>query len=200
MSMPELPSTAEHSLWGCWDVAAEACVAALPGLLGRTLPPVMPPAGSDAPATQDAASSSRRSRERVFSPSGGSSGSGRASGSAAASPPVGSPGATGGSSSRAQAQLPQPPMRMGPQGFPRSSFFADQLTAFEVWLQYGKETPCGPEQLPIVLQVLLSQPHRLRALALLARFLDLGPWAGNLVRTHVGVGAGGGLFRADNGR
>lgn len=34
-----------------------------------------------------------------------------------------------------------------------------------------------PEQLPIVLQLLLSQPHRVQALALLAKFVDLGPWA-----------------------
>ena len=31
-----------------------------------------------------------------------------------------------------------------------------------------------------MLQVLLSQVHRLRALELLGRFLDLGPWAVNL--------------------
>jgi len=31
-----------------------------------------------------------------------------------------------------------------------------------------------------VVQVLLSQAHRLRALDLLGRFLDLGPWAVNL--------------------
>jgi hypothetical protein len=36
------------------------------------------------------------------------------------------------------------------------------------------------EQLPIVLQVLLSQAHRSRALILLGRFLDLGPQAINL--------------------
>lgn len=30
------------------------------------------------------------------------------------------------------------------------------------------------------MQVLLSQVHRLRALELLGRFLDLGPWAVNL--------------------
>ena len=41
---------------------------------------------------------------------------------------------------------------------------------------YGAETRNPPEQLPIVLQVLLSQVHRLRALELLGRFLDLGPW------------------------
>lgn len=45
----------------------------------------------------------------------------------------------------------------------------------------GAEDRDPPEQLPIVLQVLLSQVHRLRALDLLGRFLDLGPWAVNLV-------------------
>ncbi|KAI5124927.1 hypothetical protein M0805_007354 [Coniferiporia weirii] len=34
-----------------------------------------------------------------------------------------------------------------------------------------------PEQLPIVLQLLLSLPHRLRVLVLLSKFVDLGPWA-----------------------
>lgn len=55
------------------------------------------------------------------------------------------------------------------------------MTAFEVWLEFGNERKLPPEQLPIVLQVLLSQAHRLRALILLAKFLDLGPWAVNLV-------------------
>ncbi|KAL7989558.1 hypothetical protein Chor_012224 [Crotalus horridus] len=44
----------------------------------------------------------------------------------------------------------------------------------------GVENRNPPEQLPIVLQVLLSQVHRLRALDLLGRFLDLGPWAVSL--------------------
>ncbi|XP_019699169.1 regulatory-associated protein of mTOR isoform X1 [Harpegnathos saltator] len=61
-----------------------------------------------------------------------------------------------------------------------SSFFEDQLTAFQVWLTLGSQSRNPPEQLPIVLQVLLSQVHRLRALELLGRFLDLGPWAVNL--------------------
>lgn len=77
-----------------------------------------------------------------------------------------------------------------------SNFFAQHLQAFEVWLQHGG-TATGtaikgadsasavghrppPEQLPIVLQVLLSQAHRLRALILLSRFVDLGPWAVHL--------------------
>lgn len=58
-------------------------------------------------------------------------------------------------------------------------FFAQQLSAFQVWLINGSQIKSPPEQLPIVLQFLLSQAHRLQALELLGRFLDLGPWAVN---------------------
>lgn len=58
-------------------------------------------------------------------------------------------------------------------------FFAQQLSAFQVWLINGSEWKSRPEQLPIVLQFLLSQAHRLQALELLGRFLDLGAWAVN---------------------
>ena len=71
-----------------------------------------------------------------------------------------------------------------------SPFFSEQLTAFEVWLDFssihkthlasGALQNSSPEQLPVVLQVLLFQVHRIRALMLLRRFLDLGPWAVNL--------------------
>jgi hypothetical protein len=37
--------------------------------------------------------------------------------------------------------------------YQNSTFFAEQLTAFEVWLEFGGETKKPPEQLPIVLQV-----------------------------------------------
>ncbi|KAL5906356.1 Target of rapamycin complex 1 subunit kog1 [Pyricularia oryzae] len=62
--------------------------------------------------------------------------------------------------------------------YQNSTFFTEQLTAFDVYLTRGdalQQKP--PEQLPVVLQVLLSQQHRVRALILLGRFLDLGPWA-----------------------
>lgn len=101
-------------------------------------------------------------------------------------------------------QLPDIVERNEP--YQNSPFFEDQLTAFHVWLERGNEEREPPEQLPIgkfnssnhrikchiitrysfesfsflVLQVLLSQVHRLRALELLGRFLDLGPWAVNL--------------------
>ena len=37
--------------------------------------------------------------------------------------------------------------------FEHSMFFAEQLTAFQVWLSYGSKNRSPPEQLPIVLQV-----------------------------------------------
>ena len=101
-------------------------------------------------------------------------------------------------------QLPSLLAGGGEAAFTPSPFFADQLTAFELWLERTAAAGGGasgggaarggaasrstalppgtrpPEQLPIVLQVLLSQAHRLRALALLARFLDLGAWAVDL--------------------
>lgn len=67
-----------------------------------------------------------------------------------------------------------------PYEYQNSNFFAEQLQAFEVYLSSGPTENHAPDQLPIVLQVLLSQAHRLRALVLLSRFLDLGPWAVHL--------------------
>jgi regulator-associated protein of mTOR len=127
LSSPALPPTAGHPMWAAWDMALEACLLQLPGLLA-----------AEAAGT--------------------------------------------------------------PAEFVPSPFFSDQLSAFEVWLEHGGgeegggggggaadeyASPCGgarapPEQLPIVLQVLLSQSHRLRALVLLGRYLDKGPWAVDL--------------------
>lgn len=71
-----------------------------------------------------------------------------------------------------------------------SPFFSEQLTDFEIWLEFASvrkndpdyihDTKESPEQLPVVLQILLFQAHRVRALMLLRQFLDLGPWAVNL--------------------
>ena len=77
-------------------------------------------------------------------------------------------------------QLPDLLTNEGSRDYRPSSFFAEQLTAFELWLEHGGPTKEPPEQLPIVLQVLLSQVHRLRALVLLGRFLDMGVWAVDL--------------------
>jgi regulator-associated protein of mTOR len=68
----------------------------------------------------------------------------------------------------------------GEKEYVPSPFFSEQLTAFELWLDHGSADKPPPEQLPIVLQVLLSQVHRLRALILLGRFIDMGSWAVDL--------------------
>jgi regulator-associated protein of mTOR len=73
-----------------------------------------------------------------------------------------------------------------PVEYRHSTFFTEQLTALDVWLSHGPVYRKPPEQVPIVLQVLLSQVHRLRALILLSRFLELGSWAVNLALT-VGI-------------
>ncbi|GAA5955837.1 hypothetical protein JCM21900_001731 [Sporobolomyces salmonicolor] len=84
----------------------------------------------------------------------------------------------------------QPPPPLPPQPpspYVHSTFFAEQLTAFEIWLEQGTVAKRRhPEQLPVVLQVLLSQAHRLKALILLCKFLDLGPWAVN-VALSIGI-------------
>jgi len=74
---------------------------------------------------------------------------------------------------------PSPGGLMDPTDFQyaHNPFFEDHMTAFEVWLSLGPQQKKVPEQLPIVMQVLLSQSHRLRALKLLASFLQTGPWA-----------------------
>lgn len=82
----------------------------------------------------------------------------------------------------ALAQLPA--LQAGREYRP-SAFFRDQLSAFRVWLRRGSELRAPPDQLPMVLQVLLSTLHRERALRLLCRFLALGPRA---VRAVLAVG------------
>ena len=177
---PSLPPTSAHPLWAAWDAAAEAVLLQLPGLLA-----------------------------------GGGHGGG-SGGEAAAAAAVGAVAAHA-AGAVAAASSPSPARPLGPAApaptaasgatasFRPSPFFADQLTAFELWLATGAARAAGaaagargggvgamvvpassasnprpPEQLPIVLQVLLSQVHRVRALALLARFLDAGAGAVDL--------------------
>ncbi|KAJ5103779.1 hypothetical protein N7532_004308 [Penicillium argentinense] len=60
--------------------------------------------------------------------------------------------------------------------YQHSAFFAEQLTAFEVYLSSGPT-----ERTPLInFPLCCSQAHRLRALILLSKFLDLGPWAVHL--------------------
>ena len=57
-----------------------------------------------------------------------------------------------------QALLQLPAVISDEMRFVQSSFFKEQLTAFEFWLNHSGASPeSPPQQLPIVLQVLLSQ-------------------------------------------
>lgn len=100
---------------------------------------------------------------------------------------------------RAEASTRDPTLPPFQYHYKPSNFYVEHLTALQVWLHNSGVVPrpmatannddlAGPmsvvhdqrrppEQLPIVLQVLLSQAHRLRALILLSKFVDLGPWA-----------------------
>eukprot|EP00804_Cyclotella_cryptica_P015292 CCRYP_005406-RB/>CCRYP_005406-RB protein AED:0.22 eAED:0.22 QI:45/1/1/1/0.6/0.5/6/884/1709 len=174
MSIPEIPSTCNHPLWHAWDLAVETCLRNLidQGYLRKSSSSATVPSSDDegdetiAQATHD----------------------------------------------------PQPVTTTVPHTVD-APFFAEQLTAFEIWLEYANTKPKSqlvirsppsaiggtplpylyshgsantrsskhnphemdpPVELPIVLQVLLSQTHRVRALVLLKRFLELGPSAVNL--------------------
>ncbi|TFY81020.1 hypothetical protein EWM64_g2987 [Hericium alpestre] len=188
---PSLPPTNTHPLWASWDLAVDACLRQLPDLLKN----------ADANGTGiHSGSASMRAQRHV---------------QAQNNVPPARPAKAPSTGEKSYTYIP-------------SRFFADQLTAFEVWISRGgagliKRGPQSlptsgssdgiengydaaldngvppsqtlsvmdkgdrhlvprnpPQQLPIVLQVLLSQPHRLRALILLSQFVDLGPWAVHL--------------------
>ena len=156
-TIPPLPSTATHLLWAAWDRAVEEALKQLPDLVRSARPPE--------PETIQLL--------------------------------------------HGHTFVPEPYK----YDYKASSFFVDQLTAFELWISRGggsltkpgpramppiepppsldatsipESTPAlvprkPPDQLPILLQVLLSQHHRTRALLLLCSFVDLGPWAVHLV-------------------
>mmetsp|Transcript_1160 Transcript_1160/g.2189 ORF Transcript_1160/g.2189 Transcript_1160/m.2189 type:complete len:1924 (+) Transcript_1160:412-6183(+) len=195
-SYPELPSTCNHPLWQSWDLAVETCLNQLidDGYLRKKglVPGVVA-------ATSAAAASLRPSEDGEESET------------------VTSNGPSSQSAAPISAGMNPSPLGVNVTFNVNAPFFAEQLTAFEIWLEFAGSRPRGqlvirsppsdvgltplpflqanlgsreatrasheidpPEQLPIVLQVLLSQAHRVRALVLLQRFIGLGPSAVNL--------------------
>jgi regulator-associated protein of mTOR len=75
------------------------------------------------------------------------------------------------------SQLPECATDKNQKEFQSCGFFTEQIEIFDTWLRYNVNSRSPPEQLPIILQVLLSQQHRTKALELLCKFLDFGPWA-----------------------
>ncbi|KAF6748431.1 hypothetical protein DFP72DRAFT_576071 [Ephemerocybe angulata] len=192
---PPLPSTNTHPLWSTWDLAVDACLRQLPELIFKSSlgPPGLAASyvsnvgtkpghiGHTVTKDDNAITFKPGDKPYVYAPSrfftdqltafevwisrGGSALTRRGPLSL---PPNDSNSPTG---------TPGPSAANGPPPLipnPRSEY--DGVPSHLV-----PRKP--PDQLPIVLQVLLSQPHRLRALILLSQFVDLGPWAVHLVLT-----------------
>ncbi|OSX66816.1 hypothetical protein POSPLADRAFT_1128660 [Postia placenta MAD-698-R-SB12] len=173
---PPLPATNTHPLWASWDLAVDTCLRQLPELLKYMKPGSIP----------EGSLTSRRSTAARHPPTG------------PAEPPYTyipsrffSDQLTafevwisrGGSAltKRGPLSLPEtngdPSQNLESVGEGVSLLPSDVDAVNDHHLVPRKP----PDQLPIVLQVLLSQPHRLRALILLSQFVDLGPWAVHLV-------------------
>lgn len=185
---PALPATNTHTLWAAWDLAVDTCLRQLPELLEKN------PTTAGTPAN---------SAGRIGSNGGPVGQPSQRGGSQAEKPYQYIPSrfftdqltafevwiSRGGSALTKRGPLSLPPQNCG-GGFDST----DGTNVSAIGLN-GISVPTGhqndrdlvprkpPDQLPIVLQVLLSQPHRLRALILLSQFVDLGPWAVNLVLT-----------------
>ena len=167
-SYPPLPpGVADHPLWQAWDLACETCLFGLikDGIIGRKVnnTPIRPSAGLSEKMQQQHPQPKQQQVQGIKN------------------------------TQPSRQQFPTKSQQdmahktiVSKASSVSSPFFSEQLTGFEVWLEYASihrdniEHLKPPEQLPVVLQVLLSQVHRVRALELLRRFLELGPWAVNL--------------------
>lgn len=183
---PPLPPTNTHPLWASWDLAVDACLRQLPDLLKNTEPGV----------AKDVSLGSRSRRHAARNDQTPQSSSTTAPGEKPYSY-IPSRFFTDQLTafevwiSRGGSALTKP----GPLSLP-VHIPADQLQGLDSQNSVAPYSGNAleqsdhhlvprkpPDQLPIVLQVLLSQPHRLRALILLSQFVDLGPWAVHLALT-----------------
>ncbi|RXW18505.1 hypothetical protein EST38_g7341 [Candolleomyces aberdarensis] len=193
---PPLPSTNTHPLWSTWDLAVDTCLRQLPQLLEGIIPTPSPvsnigtsPGRIGKTVSQDPNAGNTKTGDKpyvyqssrfftdqltafeVWISRGGSALTKR--GPLSLPNPEqrsSSPGSDSVDPNAGPAANTPPPVEPNP----RSEY--DGVPSHLV-----PRKP--PDQLPIVLQVLLSQPHRLRALILLSQFVDLGPWAVHLVLT-----------------
>lgn len=173
---PPLPATNTHPLWATWDLAVDTCLRQLPTLLGM----VCDAGGLSIPLSATTAS---------LLPPGTIVNTVAEDQSQAIGPYIPNRFFSDQLTafevwiSRGGSALTKP----GPRSLPTQATDSNRLEASVFNHAHSSEEHLvprkPPDQLPIVLQVLLSQPHRLRALILLAQFVDLGPWAVHLVLT-----------------
>ncbi|KAF8579671.1 hypothetical protein K439DRAFT_1416099 [Ramaria rubella] len=159
---PALPPTNTHPMWAAWDLAVDACVAQLPRLLGTHNAdgePIPEPERSRAEPYQYVPSSFFTDSLTAFDVwlSRGGCALGHRTGTGYAH-------------------------AMQIMGGDSDDPLAIPVTCDAAY-KHALVPRKPPDQLPIVLQVLLSQSHRLRALISFAQFCDLGPWAVHLALT-----------------
>ncbi|KAL1228402.1 Regulatory-associated protein of mTOR [Trichinella pseudospiralis] len=182
VSSPRLPPTHEHVMWQAWDMVVESVLEQLDvqALVAEVeaneatvmLPPGVPTAAGHGGAGVGAGAGTAVAAAAM------PGGSGTATTTGAGVSDAGTRAAVvGGNDPTLAASQQAQHDKVVSVDYRNSTFFSNQLIAFEVWLQYGFYQGSAPQQLPIVLQVLLSQVLRVRALELLARFVDLGPKA-----------------------
>lgn len=175
VSDPELPdSISDHPMWKSWDLAIDEVLTKLVDDLQN-----VPLASADL-ELQPSLQEQQVSDTSIDDPLHSKAAAGTLSTMSLANHQAGSLSQVSQHLSQQQLlqhQHQQQQLQQQQQQQQFTGFFEQNLTAFELWLKYGSNTRHPPEQLPIVLQVLLSQVHRVRALVLLSRFLDLGPWA-----------------------
>lgn len=209
ISVPAIPSCANHPLWDSWDLALDRCLAQMPALMAyeekkraaeRNGEPPPPPVvfshsyffadhlsavsvwiDQGTARTVDAAQVYldhgkilARGYKRTFPETfakldlyAAQAQQKQLTNGDASQGEKGRPGAQRNASMNGQSNAltryhPQAPIIMA------------NLKRIHKTLRVAAE---APEHLPVLLQVLLSQHHRLRALMLLCKFLDLGPWA-----------------------
>ncbi|KAI0778960.1 raptor N-terminal caspase like domain-containing protein [Trametes elegans] len=184
-TFPPLPPTNTHPLWASWDLAVDACLRQLPKLLKNT----------ESSVPKDVSLGARNRRQTARTDQTAQAGPSTAPGE---KPYTYIPSrfftdqltafevwiSRGGSALTKPGPLSLPVQvpsdQLGLDGAnDLAPYPANSLEHSDHHLVPRKP----PDQLPIVLQVLLSQPHRLRALILLSQFVDLGPWAVHLALT-----------------
>lgn len=160
VSHPQMPETHTHPLWQSFELSMEQLLAQLPALLAEE------EARMRASRQGEAANSHMQPHHVRFTASNdeGMNDGGAYAGSMHTNYRIGS----------------QAWETREAHHFRSSSFFEDQMKAFDVWLDMGPDERVPPEQLPIMLQVLLSPTLRIKALPMIARYLQTGPVAVDL--------------------
>lgn len=184
VSFPEIPETHTHPLWQACDLAVEQLLSQLPNMIA---PDDAKMNNIESGATEPMAASSNYHGQTVGQgvyptsdnrvPRSASEQRQTPSTPTSRRPPSGRVCEGSGSSAEHSSARSSEQNNV----YIPSTFFEDQMKAFDVWLDMGPDQRDPPEQLPIMLQALLSPSHRVKVLPLLSKYMQTGPIAVDLV-------------------